>query len=205
MKIKFIGIFLLALLLILGLLQIEAIGNLNPIFHSIAVSVRQMVDWVLAAYSPNTIILRGEPELLNVDTVPDYFPNYVKQSTPSPYNKAGAQSEKQAHVQGSMWDFSGEDFSNMSQTSPTEESASRRLQLLQEITESKDPVTDLFPETEWYDAVDLDAYDFTELLTTEEPNEEIQPAETLDSDVVQPLLDEIQSQIDQKLESEDLR
>ena len=39
MKIKFIGIFLLALLLILGLLQIEAIGNLNPIFHSIAVSL----------------------------------------------------------------------------------------------------------------------------------------------------------------------
>ena len=104
-----------------------------------------------------------------------------------------------------MWDFSREDSSNTPQTSPTEEAASRRLQLLQEITEPKDPVTDLFPETEWYDAVDLNAYDFTELLTTEEPNEEIQPAETLDSDVVRPLLDEIKSQIDQKLESEDLR
>ena len=205
MKIKFIGIFLLALVLILGLLQIEAIGNLNPIFHSIAVSVRQMVDWVLAAYSPNTIILRGEPELLNVDTVQDYFPNYVKKSTLPQYDQEDAQSEEQANVQGSMWDFSGEDFSNMPQTSPTEEAASRRLQLLQEITEPEDPVTDLFPETEWYDAVDLDAYDFTELLTTEEPNEEIHPTETLDSDVVQPLLDEIKSQIDQKLESEDLR
>ena len=205
MKIKFIGIFLLALLLILGLLQIEAIGNLNPIFHSIAVSVRQMVDWVLAAYSPNTIILRGEPELLNVDAVQDYFPNYVKKTTPSQYNKEYAQSEKHANVKGSMWDFSREDSSNTSQTSPTEEAASRRLQLLQEITEPEDPVTDLFPETEWYDTVDLDAYDFTELLTTEEPNEEIQPAETLDSDVVRPLLDEIKSQIDQKLESEDLR
>ena len=206
MKIKFIGIFLLALLLILGLLQIEAIGNLNPIFHSIAVSVRQMVDWVLAAYSPNgTIILRGEPELLNVDTVQDYFPNYVKKSTSSQHNKEGVQSEEQANVKGSMWDFSREDFSNMPQTSPTAESASRRLQLLQEITEPEDPVTDLFPETEWYDAVDLDAYDFTELLTTEEPDKGIQPAETLDSDVVQPLLNEIKSQIDQKLESENLR
>ncbi len=205
MKIKFIGIFVLALLLILGLLQIEAIGNLNPIFHSIAVSVRQMVDWVLAAYSPNTIILRGEPELLNVDTVQDYFPNYVKKSTPSHHNKEGAQPENQANVKDSMWDFSREDLSNMPQTSTTEEAASRRLQLLQEITEPKDPVTDLFPETEWYDAVDLDAYDFTELLTTEEPNKEVQPAETLDSAVVQPLLDEIKSQIDQKLESEDLR
>ena len=205
MKIKFIGIFLLALLLILGLLQIEAIGNLNPIFRSIAVSVRQMVDWVLAAYSPNTIILRGEPELLNVDTVQDYFPNYVKKSTPSQYHTEGAQSETQANVQSSMWDFSGEDFGNTPQTSPTDESASRRLQLLQEITEPKDPVTDLFPETEWYDAIDLDAYDFTELLTTEESDKGIQPAETLDSDVVQPLLDEIKSQIDQKLESEDLR
>ena len=66
-------------------------------------------------------------------------------------------------------------------------------------------MTDLFPETEWYDAVDLDAYDFTELLTTEEPAEETQSTQKLDSDVVQPLLDEIQSQIDQKLESEDLR
>ena len=205
MKIKFIGIFLLALLLILGLLQIEAIGNLNPIFHSIAVSVRGMIDWVLAAYSPNTIILRGEPELLNVDTVQDYFPNYVKKSPLSQYDKEGARSEQQANVKGSMWDFSRDDLSNTSQTSPTEESASRRLQLLQEITELEDPVTDLFPETEWYDAVDLDAYDFTELLTTEEPNEEIPPTETLDSDVVQPLLDEIKSQIDQKLESEDLR
>ena len=66
-------------------------------------------------------------------------------------------------------------------------------------------MTDLFPETEWYDAVDLDAYDFTELLTTEEPDEETQSTQKLDSDVVQPLLDEIKSQIDQKLESEDLR
>lgn len=205
MKIKFIGIFLLALLLILGLLQMEAIGNLNPIFHSIAVSVRQMVDWVLAAYSPNTIILRGEPELLNVDTVHDYFPNYVKKSAPSQHNREGVQSEEQANVEGSMWDFSREDFSNMPQPSPTAESASRRLQLLQEITEPEDPVTDLFPETEWYDAVDLEAYDFTELLTTEEPDKGIQSAETLDSDVVQPLLNEIKSQIDQKLESEDLR
>ena len=205
MKIKFIGIFLLALVLILGLLQIDAIGNLNPIFHSIAVSVRQMVDWVLAAYSPNTIILRGEPELLNVDTVQDYFPNYVKKSSLSQNNKKDVQSEKGANVKGSMWNFSREDFSNTPQISPTEEAASRRLQLLQEITEPEDPVTDLFPETEWYDAVDLDAYDFTELLTTEEPNEENHPTETLDSDVVQPLLDEIKSQIDQKLESEDLR
>ena len=205
MKIKIIGIFFLALLLILGLLQIEAIGNLNPIFHSIAVSVRQMVDWVLAAYSPNTIILRGEPELLNVDTVQDFFPNYVKKSTSLQHDKDGAQSENQANVKDSMWDFSGEDFSNRPQTSPTEEAASKRLQLLQEITELEDPVTDLFPETEWYDAVDLDAYDFTELLTTDEPNEELHPSETLDSDVVQPLLDEIKSQINQELESEDLR
>lgn len=205
MKIRIIGIFVLALLLILGLLQIEAIGNLNPLFHSIAVSVRQMVDWVLAAYSPNTIILRGEPELLNVDTVQEYFPNYVKKSTTSQHDKEGSRSERQANVQGSMWDFSREDFSNTAQTSPTQESASRRLQLLQEITEPEDPVTDLFPETEWYDAVDLDAYNFTELLTTEEPDEKIQSTETLDSDAVQPLLDEIKSQIDQKLESEDLR
>ena len=204
MKIKFIGIFLLALLLILGLLQIEAIGNLNPIFHSIAVSVRQMVDWVLAAYSPNMIILRGEPELLNVDKVQDYFPNYVQKSTVPQYNKEDATRNQRAGVKGSMWDLSGEDFNNTSQTSPTEEAANRRLQLLQEITEPADPVTDLFPETEWYDGVDLDAYDFTELLT-EEPEEGTQPAETLDSDVVQPLLNEIKSQIDQKLKSEDLR
>ena len=205
MKMKFIGIFLLALLLILGLLQIDAIGNLNPIFYSITVSVRQMVNWVLAAYSPNTIILRGEPEFLNPpDEVQDYFPNYVKKSTPSQHNIKDAQSERQANTTDSMWDFSREDFSNIPPTSPTEESASRRLQLLQEIAEPEDPVTDLFPETEWYDAINLDAYDFTELLTTEEPNEEIQPAE-VNSDVVQPLLDEIKSQIDQKLESEDLR
>ncbi len=205
MRIKFIGIFLLALLLILGLLQIDAIGNLNPIFHSIAVSVRRMVGWVLAAYSPNTIILRGEPEFLNAEEVQDYFPSYVKKSTPSQYNTAGTQSEKEVNVEDSTWDFSREDFSNMPQTSPAEESVSSRLQFLQEITEPEDPVTDLFPETEWYDAINLDAYDFTELLTAEEPNEEIQPDEALDSDVVQPLLDEIKSQIDQKLESDDLR
>lgn len=205
MKIKFIGIFLLALLLILGLLQIEAIGNLNPIFHSIAVSVRQVVDWVLAAYSPNIVILRSEPELLSVDTVQDYFPNYVKKSTPTQPDIEGTQSEAPANVGDSMWDFSGEDFNNTPHPSPTEELASKRLQLLQEITESEDPVTDLFPETEWYDAVDLDAYDFTELLTTEGSNAEIRSTEALDSDVVQPLLDEIKSQIDQKLKSEDLR
>ena len=204
MKIKFIGIFLLAVLLILGLLQIDAIGNLNPVFHSIAVSVRQMVNWVLAAYSPNTVILRGEPAFLNPDEVQDYFPYYVQKSTIVRDNVRGTQPERQAGPSDSMWDVSGEDFSDIPQTEPIEESASRR-QLLQEIAEPEDPVTNLFPETEWYDAINADTYDFTELLTTEEPNEEIQPTETLDSDVLQPLLDEIKSQIDRKLESSDPR
>jgi hypothetical protein len=113
--------------------------------------------------------------------------------------------ERLADREDSVWDFSKRDFSDVPQTSPADASTSRRLQLLQEVVESEDPVTDLFPETEWYDEVDFDASDFAERLTTEDTDEETQSDHVLDSDVVQPLLDEIKSQIQQKLESAPLK
>ena len=202
MRSKTIGIFILSLLLIVGLIQIDATGALNPIFHSIAASVRRMVGWVWAAYSPHTVILAGEQEFLNADGGQDEPSIFMKESPPPQHNTEGVELERPAGGEDSVWDSSRGDFSDTPQAYLTDESASRRLQLLQEIVEPEDPVTDLFPETEWYDEVDFDASDFAELLTTKDADEEIQSDNALDSDVVQPLLDEIKSQIQQKLESD---
>jgi hypothetical protein len=192
MKAKSLGIFVLSILLILGLLQIDAIGNLHPIFHSIAVSIHRMVNWVIDAHSGETqrIILTGEQGFINSDGPRDNSSIFVKKPIDSVRNADGVELENQANVG---------DFGYIPLETPTDESESRKFLLLQEIVEPDDPVTDLFPETEWYDEIDSEDYDFADLLTAEEEGE-IPLDNAVNSDLVQPLLDEIKAQIQQKLE-----
>ena len=61
-------------------------------------------------------------------------------------------------------------------------------------------MTDLFSETEWYDEIDSEDYDFADLLAADEEEGEIPLEDAVNSDLVQPLLEEIKAQIQQKLE-----
>ena len=162
-----------------------------------------MVNWVLDAHSPKTqrVILTGKQEFLNSDSSQDNPSIFAKKPTASPPETERVELEQQGDAGNSAWDFLKGDFSFIPQEHSTDESESKMLQLLQEMVTSEDPVTDLFPETEWYDEIDLTDYDFADLLTTEKEGREIPLDHTLDSEVVGPLLEEIRSRAQEKLES----
>ena len=204
MKPKSIGIFALSLLLIVGLLQIDAIGHLNAIFHSIAVSIGRIVAWELEVHSPKTqriTLTTGEQEFLNPDNSQSTSSvSATKSVARQRYTGVSADYWEAQVVEESALDFLKMDFNHTSQGTPEDSMDSRARRLLQEMVEPEDPVTDLFPETEWYDEIDLGNYDLGDLLTREDI--EVNLNESLNSDVVAPLLDEIKTQIEEKLEGD---
>ena len=62
LNLKLISILTLSILLALGLLQIDAIGNLHPVLRSIAASIQWMVGWILGPDSSDAqrIIVIGK-------------------------------------------------------------------------------------------------------------------------------------------------
>ena len=106
-----------------------------------------MVNWVIDTHSAETqrVILTGEHGSLNSDGSQDNPSIFVKKPIDSLRNTDGVELENQASVG---------DFGYIPPETPTDKSESRKFLLLQEIVEPDDPVTDLFPETEWYDEID---------------------------------------------------
>lgn len=204
MKVKSIIIFILSLLLIVGLLQIDAIGNLNPIFHSIAISIRRAVSWVLDVHSPKTqqIILTGKQEWLDFDSSQGTVSSLVtKPVAPQSHAADGRWNKKKKPMEDYTLDFLKGDFSYNSQDTLGNSAASQRLSLLREMGTPEDPVTELFPETEWYDEINIENYDWGNLLKEGEAESEIYLDEPIPSEVVEPLLGDLKTQIQQKLES----
>ena len=200
MKVKSIGIFVLSLFLIAGLLQIDAIGNLNPVFHSIAVSIRRVVNWAIDAHSPKKqrITLTGQQGFLNSDSSQGAAPPIVTQPIiPKSRTGKGKWGNPKEPVENYTPGFPKGGFSYKPQNTLGDSAASRRLMILQEMGTPEDPVTELFPETEWYDEIDIENYDWANLLE----EGEIGLDEPIRSEVVEPLLDDLKTQIQQKLES----
>jgi hypothetical protein len=203
-KVKSIIIFMLSLLLIGGLLQIDAIGNLNPIFHSIAISIRRAVSWALDVHPPKTqqIILTGKQELLDFDSSQGSTSlSVTKPVTPQSQAAEGRWNKKKKPMEANTSDFLKGDFNYNSQDTSSNSAASQRLLLLWEMGTPEDPVTELFPETEWYDEINIENYDWGNLLEAEEAAGEIDPDEPIPSEVVAPLLGDLKTRIQQKLES----
>ena len=67
MNIKLFSIVLLVLFFCFALIQIQSVASLNPIFHSMATSVRYLVKWVLQlpAEPENQIALKSQHQFLN--------------------------------------------------------------------------------------------------------------------------------------------
>jgi hypothetical protein len=202
-KVKFVGVFGLCLLLVVGLLQIDAIGN--PIFHSIAASLRQIINWVLQARLPaiGGVVIVGEPGFLNTEVSQDDVA--TAESKPAISRRKTKKVERELPLDDAddSPDFLIDSESYASHSDLHKKSEARALQLLHEVAKPQDPVTDLFPETEWYDEMDFEDYDFSDFLTDEAEEVDIPLDSPLDAETVEPLLKEIRSQIQQKLKAED--
>ena len=95
-------------------------------------------------------------------------------------------------------EFLKRDFGYTLQDTTSDSDDSSTHQILQQIAAPEDPVTDLFPE----DEVEFGDYDLENSLTKE--NNEDNPDTTLNAEDVAPLLDEIRTDLEEKLELDSL-
>ena len=196
LNLKLMGILTLSILLALGLLQIDAIGNLHPVLRSIAASIQWMVGWILGPDSSDAqriIVIGKQGEFLDANRA---------QSRPSlpfkpalPRNHTGMGMDKSGT---SMMEFLKRDFGYSPQDTTNESADSQTHQFLQELAAHEDPVTNLFPENE----VEYDDYDLENILTDD--NGENNTDAALNAEVVAPLLDEIRTDLEEKLELDSL-
>lgn len=195
-NLKLIGILALSLLLAMGLLQIDAIGNLHPVLRSIAASVQWMVGWILGSDSSDTqriIVIGKQGEFLDANRAQSRPSLPLKPTLPRHYRGVGMDKSET-----SMMEYLRRDFGYSTQDTTSESADSQTYQILQEIAEPEDPVTNLFPE----DEAEFGGYDLENILTNE--NDENNPDTTLNTEVVAPLLDEIRTDLEEKLELDSL-
>lgn len=204
MKLKSIGILTLTVLLVVGLLQVEAVGK-HPVVQSIAKSIRQVVHWVWGPYTPppQRATLTIPYELLNAEDSESTRPNPSEESVaPQRTSKVISDQSEPSEPDAPIIvldDEAGDDVPEM-----LEDSADSRLRLfLQEMADSGDPVTDLFPET-GYDALDED-YDWEDFLNDTAAENEIILDTPIRSELVEPLVDELKTRIQEKLKEGDGR
>ena len=200
MKLKSIGILILSVLLIVGLLQVDAVGKL-PIFRSITKSIRQVVHWVWGPYTPPTqrTTLTIPYEFLNVEDSQSTSASPSEESVAPPSPSEVISDQREPSETDDTFSFSEDDVNDDVQE-VLEDSADSRLRLfLQEMSDSGDPVTDIFPETNWYSELDED-YDWTDLLSDHKEENEIILDAPIRSDFVEPLVDELKTRIQEKLE-----
>ena len=200
MKLKSIGILMLSVLLIVGLLQVDAVGKL-PVFRSIAKSIRQVAHWVWGPYTPPTqrTTLTIPYEFLNVEDSQSTSSSPSEESVAPPSTPEVISDQIEPSETDDAFDVWDENASDDTQEM-LEDSADSRLRLfLQEMSDSGDPVTDLFPETDWYDEPYED-YDWTDFLSDQEEENKIILDAPIRSEFVEPLVDELKARIQEKLE-----
>lgn len=195
-NLKLASILMLGMLLVLGLLQIDAIGNLHPVLRSIAASIQWVVGWILGPDSSDVqriIVIGKHGEFLDANGAPNRPSSPLKPALPRHHTGIGMdQSET------SMMEILKRDFGYSTQDSGSESADSATHQILHEIATPADPVTHLFPE----DEVEFDDYDLENILTID--NNQNIPDAALNAEAVAPLLDEIRTNLEEKLELDSL-
>ncbi len=195
-NLKLISILTLSLLLALGLLQIDAIGNLHPVLSTIAASIQWMVGLILGPDSSDAqriIVIGKQGEFIGANRAQSRPSRLLKPALP--WHNTGKGMDKS---ETSMMEFLKRDFGYTLQDTTSDSDDSSAHQILQEIAAPEDPVTDLFPE----DEVEFGDYDLENSLTKE--NNEDNPDTTLNAEAVAPLLDEIRTDLEEKLELDSL-
>ena len=204
MRLKSIGIFLLSLLLIIVLLQFDAIANLNPIFYVLSETLDRVFDWASNPYPAETqqITLPLKHEFLNGENS-GIAPVRVPQSTTRQPDSTDPKLQRPNRLmkEDTFW-LLDDEFrlgpQDLSRNAPN----SNPLFSLQEMVNGGDPVTDLFPETSSYDDIDNEYWE--DSLPAGEENSVILRDEPIRSEFVTPLLDELKTQIQQRLEPNQL-
>lgn len=196
LNLKLICIIALGMLLALGLLQIDAIGNLHPVLSSIAASIQWMVGWIFGPDSSEIqriIVIGKQGEFLDANGAKDQRSLQIKRTLPRRHTGMGMDKGKTP-----MMEFLRRDFGNSAQDTASEPADSQAYQILHDITATEDPVTNLFPEY----VIGIDDYGLENLLTND--NNEKNPDAALNAAVFGPLLDEIRTDLEDKLELDSL-
>ena len=194
MNIKLFSIVLLVLFLCFALIQIQSVASLNPMFHSMITSVRYLVKWVLQlpAEPENQIVLKSPHQFLNstdktkVTPLTTSQPKY-KQKLDQAYEPS--LSDKDTNFESLFSAFEPEPTH-----SATSNGDEETFKVLSNIIGLEDPVTDLFPETEWYDTeFDFDDIHYSKLGENWETSN-IPDHEDLERNQVEQLLEELRSE-----------
>lgn len=196
LNLKLICIIALGMLLALGLLQIDAIGNLHPVLSSIAASIQWMVGWIFGPDSSEIqriIVIGKQGEFLDANGAKDQRSLQIKRTLPRRHTGMAMDKGKTP-----MMEFLRRDFGNSAQDTASEPADSQAYQILHDITATEDPVTNLFPEY----VIGIDDYGLENLLTND--NNEKNPDAALNAAVYGPLLDEIRTDLEDKLELDSL-
>lgn len=195
-NLKLVSILMLGMLLALGLLQIDAIGNLHPVLRSIAASIQWVVGWILGPDSSEVqriIVIGKQGEFLDANRVQNRPSAPLKPALPR--HHTGTRMDQS---ESSMMEILKRDFGYSTQDAASESVDSQTNQILHEIAAPEDPVTHLFPE----DVIGIDEYDLENILTND--NSQNNPDAALNAEAVAPLLDEIRTDLEEKLELDSL-
>ena len=196
LNLKLISIIALGMLLALGLLQIEAIGNLHPVLSSIAASIQWMVGWIFGPDSSEMqriIVIGKQGEFLDANDAKNRRSLQMKPTLPRRHAGMGMDKGKTP-----MMELLKGDFGYSTQEAASESVDSQTHQVLHEIATAEDPVTNLFPEYE----IGFDDYDLERILANDKNENNLDAA--LNAEVVVPLLDEIRTDLEDKLELDSL-
>ena len=196
LNLKLISIIALGMLLALGLIQIDAIGNLHPVLSSIAASIQWMVGWIFGSDSSEIqriIVIGKQGEFLDANDAKNRRSLQMKPTLPRRNTGMGMDMGETPMV-----DFLRRDFGNSTQDTASESVDSQAYQILHDIAVPEDPVTNLFPEY----VIGIDDYGLENILTND--NNEKNPDAALNAAVVGPLLDEIRTNLEDKLELDSL-
>ena len=196
LNLKLISIIALGMLLALGLLQIDAIGNLHPVLSSIAASIQWMVGWIFGPDSSEIqriIVIGKQGGFLDANDAKSQRSMQIKPTLPRRHTGIGMDKGETP-----MMDFLRRDFGNSAQDTANEPADSQAYQILHDITATEDPVTNLFPEY----VNGIDDYGLENILTND--NNEKNPDAALNAAVVGPLLDEIRTDLEDKIELDSL-
>ena len=195
MNIKLFSIVLLVLFFCFALIQIQSVASLNPMFHSMATSVRYLVKWVLQLQMEpeNQIVLKSQHQFLNSTDETKVAPPTTSQSKYK--QKLDQAHEPDLSDKDTNFESLFNEFESEATHSATSNGDEETFKVLSNIIGLEDPVTDLFPETEWYDTeFDFDDLHYSELGEDWETSN-IPDHEDLERNQAEQLLEELRSEL----------
>ena len=191
MNIKLFTITLLALFALFALIQIQSTASLNPVLYSMVTSVRNLVKLVFQPQKEpeNQVVTKSQRQFLNSTNETKVAPSTTSET------KYKQQLDQTRESVPSSTDINPDlSFNTFEPESahPTISNENEEIfKALSSIIGSEDPVTDLFPETEWYDAeFDFDNVSSNELWQADWKRGNVPVHEDLERNQVERLLEE---------------